>query len=203
MPRFYTAAIALLCLFTLSIAAQTSPENDGATTQVALPDSDDKSVIRLPTDPSNAEADKTTAVVESSVSVPLTKITFHAVNRRFPIGSKKGCHHSKVSPTENEHKVISYGNDMLVASGESSDFQNPVVYGEDRSIHHRWARMHHHRRHHNHDEDSDSDSDSDNEEDQKEKPFVLKRYHFDGEEKGLKKKACFFKRLRKFLGHYF
>lgn len=191
-------AVVLFCLFTLSIAGDAT-ENDESTTQVSLPLSEPVA-LRLPSDPVNTETESNSAVVASSV--PLTKIRFRPINRRFRVRSGHPCrHHFKFYPKMRVNGEVPYGNDMVVSTGEKIDFQEPVVRVDGRRIPGRWVRMHH--RHH-HDEDSDSDD----EDDDRLKKLVLKhseyklRQHFrTGEEK--RKNCGFMKRVRKFLDRYF
>ncbi|KAI3468622.1 hypothetical protein Pfo_025285 [Paulownia fortunei] len=234
MAKSCATIIALFCLFTLSLA-HTAPEHDEVTTQVSLPLSEASPMLRLPSGPVNTETESNSTVVttvpltklntetESNAAVvtsaPLIKSTFRPVNRRFHVRSKHPCrHHVKVQPTMGENEVIPYGNDMIVSSGENSDFEDPVLHGEGRSVPGRWVRLHHH-----HHDDEDSDSDEDEDEDQVKK-IVFKRYdhnsfdrekelkvlkklrkhfrHQNGEEEK-KKKGGFMKRVRKFLDQYF
>ncbi|KAK4389188.1 hypothetical protein Sango_2255800 [Sesamum angolense] len=214
MAKFYAAVIALFCLFTLSLA-RTSPENDDVTTQVSLPLAEPRPVDRLPSEPVKTETESNSVV---ATSVPLTKITFRPINRRFRVGSKRPCrHHFRIYPTLREIDEIPFGDDMIVPSGENSDFENPVLHGEGPRIRRRWVKLHHH---HHHDEDSDSDDDEDDEGIKK----IFKRYDYDRfnrekelkvlkkmrkhfrlqhEEKEREKRSGFMKRVRKFLDHYF
>ncbi|KAL8521248.1 hypothetical protein ACS0TY_011692 [Phlomoides rotata] len=194
-------AVALFCLFALSFAGDAT-EKDESTTQVSLPLSEAAAnpALRLPTDPVNTETESNSAVVASSM--PLTKTRFRPVNRRFRVRSGHPCrHHFKFYPTTRVNGEVPYGNDMLVSTGEKSDFQEPILHGEGRRIRGRWVRMHHH---HHHDEDSDSDD----EDDDRLKKIVLQRYeknsrkHFRSEEEK-KKNGGFMKIVRKFLDHYF
>lgn len=222
MAKFRTTIIAaaILCFFTVSLA-RTTPANDdaAATTQVALPLPSADPALRLPTETdakANAETDPNSAVVSA---VPLTEITFRPVNRRFHLRSKRPCrHHFKFYPTTRENEEISYGNDMILSSGENSDFEQPIVRGGGKRIPGRWMRMHHHHRlRGHHDDDSDSD---DEEEEDRVKKVVFKRYDYDrfdrekklkklrkhfrvrNEEAEKKKKGGFMIRVRKFLDHY-
>ncbi|KAK6158364.1 hypothetical protein DH2020_005678 [Rehmannia glutinosa] len=196
MAKPCATIIALFCLFTLSIAAHTPPENDEATTKASLPLTHPNPNLHL-----------------SSVdlSVPLTT-TFRTVNRRFPVRSKHPCrHHLKIHPTMMEKEEIPYGNDMIVSSGENSDFEEPVLHDGGRRIRRRWGRLHHY--HHHHDgEDSDSDDED------RIKKIVFKRFDRENEFRVLKKLKHFriqnaegekkknsgvMKRVGKFLDHYF
>lgn len=229
MAKFRTAifAAALLCFFTVSLARSTPASDDSSaaavTTQVALPLSSADPALRLPADTdakANTETDPNSAVV---TAVPLTEITFRPVNRRFHLRSKRPCrHHFKFYPTVRENEEISYGNDMILSSGENSDFEQPIARGAGKRIPGRWMRMHHHHRLRRHrDEDSDVDSDSeDEEEEDRVKKVVFKRYDYDrfdrekklkklrkhfrvrNEEPEQKKKGGFMIRVRKFLDHY-
>lgn len=212
MAKFSAAALTLFCLFTLSLA-RTSPENDDVTTQVSLPLAEAMPAVRLPSEPVKTGTVSNAAVANS---VPLTKVTFRPVNRRFRVGSKHPCRHQfKIYPTLREIEEFPFGDDMIVPSGENSDFEDPVLHGEGRRFRRRWVRLHHH-----HDEDSDSDDDEDEERikkifkrydydrfDREKKLKVLKkmRKHFrhQNEEKEREKKGGFMKRVRKFLDHYF
>ncbi|MFX6532887.1 hypothetical protein ABTG41_01185, partial [Acinetobacter baumannii] len=195
MAKFHITAIVLFCLLTLSFARVT-PENDDVTTSVSLPVSDVSTKLRLPSE------------TESKSAVPLTAISLHLINRRFPMRSKRPCHHHK------DHVKIHYGNDMIVSSGENSDFDNlGAIHGVER----RWIRLHHHHHDKHHDEDSDSDSDSDDEDDEHENK--IKRHdhnRFDGKMAWKKmrthwrihheeeeKRAGFMKRVGDFFGRYF
>ncbi|KAL7122852.1 hypothetical protein ACP275_01G069900 [Erythranthe tilingii] len=197
--KICAALIALFCLITLSIAADLPPENDESTTQVSLP---------------LTEAERDSAVVNLP---PLTRmITLRPVNRRFDVRSKHPCRgrrHSRfyhaVMRRENEEQTP-YGDDMLVSSGENSDFVDLQLNTDDRRFPLR--SMHHHHDHHHHDEDSDSDSDSDDEDDHgdriNKKMKVLKKWknhfgHHNTDADPEKKESGFMKRVRKFLDHYF
>ncbi|KAG8375089.1 hypothetical protein BUALT_Bualt10G0064100 [Buddleja alternifolia] len=208
-------AVALLCLFTLSVA-RTPSENEDVTTAISLPISESTAAVRVRSEAANAETES------DSAAVPLTRITFRPINRRFDVRSKRPCrHHSRFNNPR--MKEIPYGNDMIVASGENSDFEDPVIHGGGRRTSGWWVRLHHH--HHRH-RDEDSDSDSDNEDDDRKKKMVFKRYdhgRFDTEkqlkalkemrkrfrheseeeEEKHKKGTGFMRRVRKFLDNYF
>ncbi|KAH6783402.1 hypothetical protein C2S52_008361 [Perilla frutescens var. hirtella] len=228
MAKFRTAIIAaaLFCLFTVSLArAPPKIDESATTTDVALPLPDADPALRLPSEPintqteakANAEADPSSAVISA---VPLTEITFRPINRRFHLRSKRPCRHQfKFYPTMKENEEISYGNDMILSSGENSDFELPIARGGGKRIPGRWMRTHHHHHHHLRYHDEDSDSDSDDEEDVKK--VVFKRYGYDrfdrekklnklrkhfrvhNEEEEKKKKGGFMRGVRKFLDHYF
>ncbi|KAG6389232.1 hypothetical protein SASPL_150694 [Salvia splendens] len=130
MAKFRTAIIAaaLFCLFTVSLAR--SPLDLTVTAaQVALPLRDDAPAQRLPSEPindadakTNAETDPSFAVVSSA---PMTRITFRPINRLF---LKRPCRlHFKFYPTMRDNQHISLGNDMIIASGENTDFKQPTV----------------------------------------------------------------------------
>ncbi|KAL1532770.1 hypothetical protein AAHA92_32739 [Salvia divinorum] len=216
MVKIWTAIIAaaLFCLFTISLAR--------ASAQVALPLRDADPALRLPSEPINTQAAaKTNTEIDPNFAdvsaVPMTKITFRPVNRHF---LKRPCrHHFKFYPTMRDNQQIPYGNDMLIASGENSDFKQHVGHGGGKRIPGRWMRMHHHHLRYRRGEDSDSDNE---EEDDRVKKVMFKRYdynRFDREKKlkklrqrfriGNEKKeaksktASFFKGVRKFLNNYF
>lgn len=230
MAQFRTATIAaaLFCLFAVSLSrAPPQIDESAATTlaQLSLPLSDADLALRLPSELVNTEADaKATAEVDSDpdivTSVPMTELTFRPINRRFHVRSKRPCrHHFKFYHTMRENEAIPYGNDMILPSGENSDFEEPIVRGGGNRIPGRWMRLHHHHHHLRHRRDEETDSD--NEEDVgRMKKVVLKRDNFDrfDREKKLKKlreqfrvqkeeeekskKSGFMKGVRKFLDHY-
>lgn len=226
MAKFRTAilAAALFCLFTVSLA-RAPPKIDASAAQVALPLSDadaDPVALRLPTEAdakANTETDPNLAVVSA---VPLTEVAFRPVNRRFHV--KRPCrHHFKFYPTMRESEPIPYGNDMILASGENSDFEQPIARAGGKRIPGRWMRTHHRHHHLRHRRGEDTDSDSDNEEEEdRVKKVVFKRYDYDrfDREKKLKllrqhfrfanekkkeetPKRGFMKGVRKFLDNYF
>ncbi|EYU23370.1 hypothetical protein ABFS82_01G063500 [Erythranthe guttata] len=194
--KICAALIALFCLITLSIAADLPPENDESTAQVSLP---------------LTEAERDSAVVNLP---PLTRmVTLRPVNRRFDVRSKHPCRgrrHSRVYHAlmrrENEEQ-IPYGDDMLVSSGENSDFvDNLQLNSDDRRF--PLNSMHHHHHHHHEDSDSDSDDEDDHGERINKKMKVLNKWknHFEHQNRDAdpeKKESGFMKRVRKFLDHYF
>ncbi|KAL3652767.1 hypothetical protein CASFOL_002448 [Castilleja foliolosa] len=169
MAKSSATLIALFCFFTLSLASHAPPVNDEATTHVA---------VHNPNEPINSEKQFNTFVVSST---KWTKIPFREVNRHFSVRSKLPCrHHRKFRP---------YSKDMVIPSGENSDFEAPVVYGE--RVSGRWFRLH---RHQNHGDDDEGQV----------KKTAFKRHvynRFDKEEglKGLKNGGF----VRKFLDKYF
>ncbi|KAK4422521.1 hypothetical protein Salat_1834600 [Sesamum alatum] len=177
-----TAAVALFCLFAISLAL-TPPENDDATTEVVLPLN---TIIRLPTEGVKAD-DSATAT-----STPSTEVTFQPIDR----------HHLEVEPRTREHVETPYGDDMMVPAGENSDFDDPeMIHGGER----RWVTLHHH------DEASDSDSDDDDERafgyyrfDRKRLKALAKMKNFElqKEKEDEQKNSGFMQRLRSFLGQF-
>ncbi|KAL7159937.1 hypothetical protein ABFS83_01G061500 [Erythranthe nasuta] len=199
--KICSALIALFCLITFSIAADLPSENDESTAQVSFP---------------LTEAERDSAVANLP---PLTRmITLRPVNRRFDVRSKHPCRgrrHSRVYHAvmrrENEEQ-IPYGDDMLVSSGENSDFvDNLQLNTDDRRFPLRSMHDHHfHHHHHHHDEDSDSDSDDEDDHGDRinKKMKVLKKWrnhfrHQNTEADPENKEFSFMKRVRKFLDHYF
>ncbi|XP_073313247.1 uncharacterized protein [Primulina huaijiensis] len=229
MANFSVTTAVLFCFFTLSLALTTlnTPEDDDVATAVStpLPDASpattsDQSV------PVNADDNP----LSLSTALPLTKISLRPFYRLF---SKFPCHHRHKFYKDDPMRPleIPYGNDMLVSSGENSEFQDPkALHGgswQQVKLHHHQHHQHHHH-HHHHDESSDSESDSDSDdedEDDRIKKMVLKRRHFGGfdAEKKLKilkklfrhenaeeeehhhkkERDGFMIRVRKFFDHYF
>ncbi|KAL1552026.1 hypothetical protein AAHA92_12874 [Salvia divinorum] len=226
MAKFRTiiaAAAALFCLFTVSLARPPPriTADTSATTSAAFPLSDADPSLLLPSEPikANTETDPNFAVVSA---VPLTEITFRPVNRRFHV--KRPCrgrhHHFKFYPTMRESEPIPYGNDMILASGENSDFEQPIFRSGGKRIPGRWTRVRNHHLRQRHRRGEDSDSEEEEEEDRVVKRAAFKRYDYDrfDREKRMKKlrqrlrvgnerkeaeMPGFMKGVRKFLTNYF
>ncbi|KAL2234660.1 UNVERIFIED_CONTAM: hypothetical protein Sindi_1198200 [Sesamum indicum] len=207
MPKLTPTAVALFCLFSVSLAFSPS-ENDDATTAVALPLSVN-AIIRLPTEAVKADDSATATGTDTSTSAPSTEVTFQPIDR----------HHLEVlEPRPREHVETPYGDDMMVPSGENSDFDDlEMIHGGSR----RWVALHHHDEasdSDSDDDDSDSDDDDDDDEDggvksgfgyygfdrKKLKALAkMKNFGLENEKEDEQKNGGFMQRVRKFLGHYF
>ncbi|CAI9772085.1 unnamed protein product [Fraxinus pennsylvanica] len=175
MAKFYATAAVLFILFTLTLAR--SPlkplEKDGDITSESqsLSLDDESSVIHVPISKILNAGESNHPIEPDSLtvhSVPLDLATsrFRPINRRFYSRTKypvHNCRHHyhlnrddffKMNSKERRERLeIPYGDDMLVSSGENSDFEEPPTSRGVRRIPGRWVRLHHQHQNQNDDED--------------------------------------------------
>lgn len=194
------------------------------------PDPDVSSILRLPSDSVNDESHSNEPagnMPESEqitvTSVPLSFVRFRPINRHFPIRSTRfrfrNCRRRQdqpffkpIRPQLQQHRVeIPYRNDIILATGENSDFDShpgfdPVMlrHGRFRRIPARGARFHDRRDDHEH---VFPESVTKHRQRFGKEKFKKHLHRRDDEEKkreeeGRKEKGGFVKRIRKFLDHY-
>ncbi|GER57553.1 gamma interferon responsive lysosomal thiol reductase family protein [Striga asiatica] len=190
MSKSCATAVALFCLFAISLADHAPLVEAEASTLVT--------VYKVP---DNTEKQFNTLDVSS---VPLPKFPFRAVNRRFPVRSRRPCAHGRRERKENEQ--ISYGNDMIFSSGENSDFEEPVVYGGGKRISGRWLGPHHHHYHGGRDGEDRHQVNQivfDGETEIEVLKKLGKHLRLQRGEKEMKGESGFMRRVRKFLKPFF
>ncbi|CAN6718579.1 unnamed protein product [Malus baccata var. baccata] len=233
------AALFLLFAFSRARTSSDLPANEIKArdpADVKLPESNPKpktptttTTILLPSEKPDTESATGATILpkeESTIeTVPLTVFSFRPVNRHFPrrpfpLSFRHGrpCGHARRPWTprfhggEREHREgesVSYGNDMIMASGDNMGF-DPAFRGGVRQIPARWVNFrhggprfpfrheeemelerphhhHHHRHHHDHDQDRREGFEG------MEKPFREHKHEHEG---GLMRK------FRKFLNHF-
>lgn len=241
-----TFTLVLLFLVTVSQARVPSdfPEDDVIHRELTRSHagSDVSSVLHLPSDSVNDDLSRSNQpAVDNDIpesesisagSIPLRVATFRPINRHFPISSTfrfRNCrhrHHHHDHPffmpfrgqRQQEHVRVPYGNDMILSTGESNEF-DPFIFhhGRMRRIPAKWIKFHHHHHHDDHHEEDDDGFSK----------FVSKHRHRFGEEKfkkhlrhheeeedediheemkkrGRKREEAgsFMERIRKFLDHF-
>lgn len=234
MAKFYATAAVLFFLFTLIVARSPlkplEKDDDTTSKSQSLPADHESSVIRIPTaeilnaDKNNHRIEPDSLIVHS-VPLDLATARFRPINRRFYSRTKHPVHNCRHhyhlnrddffkgnSVERKERLEVPYGDDMLVSSGENSDFEEPPTFRGVRRIPSRWMRLHHHHQHQHQDDDDDDDSVT---------RIMLKRKivdrlngenkwkkHFGGENEKAKdekkmKSNSLMKSMRKFLDRYF
>ncbi|KAL2551114.1 uncharacterized protein Fot_12644 [Forsythia ovata] len=219
----FIAAFFFLFAVALARAPLKSLDKDDVTTSESLPLTDESSVIRIPTaEILNAgeinQPVEPDSLIVHTVPLDFSTARFRPINRRFYLRTKypvRNCRHHYHQNRDDFFKMkrveIPYGDDMIVSSGENSDFEEPPTFRGVRRVPGRWARLHHQHQHENDDEDNDNNGAT---------RIVLKRKIFnriDREKKWKKhfreneiagdhkkvKHGGLMKRVRKFLDNYF
>lgn len=170
MAKFtFILTLFMIALVTFTTISSSVPDNDVVDLDVST-----KNTLLLPSENRETEETstagfakalpetdegKTAEVSDLPEEHPMEIIRFHPINRHFPanhLGSlrvpRHRCRHNSIGdkPIGRPHQM-SFGDDMIVATGENGDFE-PMVHGEVRQVPERWVRIHPQRHHHHHHE---------------------------------------------------
>ncbi|CAA0812100.1 Unknown protein [Striga hermonthica] len=193
MAKSSPTVAALFCLFALSLADHAPPVEDAVSSRAA--------VHKVPV---NHGKQLSTIDVPT---VPLNKLTYRAINRRFPVRLSRSCIHiHKLHRKTKENNRISFADEAIFTSGENSDFEVPVVYGGGQSISGRWMGLHGHGSRNGEDLNRIKQIVSEREREIKVSKKLKKRLSLDqnGEEEvNVKMNGGFMRLVRKFLDQYF
>ncbi|GMI76413.1 hypothetical protein HRI_001310600 [Hibiscus trionum] len=208
MARLAFLFAVLLLLFTFSharfITAESDPDVTPDETHTDLPES--TTTIFLPSQIPDSDPPKLlefkhddASETDSGVgSVPLTKIRFHPVNRRFPgrpLFPFRHKHNCRFHKRFHQKRLISYGNDMILSDERSFD---PESRGVVPQIEARWGGFHDHH-HHEHEHEHKYEDEHDHE-DKHRHHRRHHKHHQHGEEE--EHEGGFMEKFRRFFIHF-